>query len=399
MKQRSRLALTAVALAGVMGQAATAGAQDSRGGIIAAEQAEKAKHLAPRLPSGVEQFIVALQRATIEPAGFFPIFGSVYSGGGFTLGGGYRRFVGDETSWAVGGMYSAKSYKLIELGLASRGHFGGRVDLRSRIGWRDATQVAYHGLGIDSPADPGAKFRMQQGFGGGDVAYRPIPWVVFRGVAMYESFTLKEPTQEFAFVDDVYDEVTAPGAGVDPSYIHTAVSAGIDTRPAADYARHGGLYEVSHHRYDDRDDTYSFNRFDTEVVQHIPILRENWVISLHGLLQTTVGDTDRVPYFLLPSLGSGSTLRAYSSWRFRDRNAVLASGEFRWIPSRLALDLALFYDTGMVADQVDRLTTRGLVHDVGIGVRFHGPISTPLRIELARGREGLHLVFAGSAAF
>ena len=62
---------------------------------------------------------------------------------------------------------------------------------------------------------------------------------------------------------------------------------------------------------------------DAEVVQHIPILRENWIISLHGRLESTIGDDDQVPYFLLPSLGSGSTLRGYSSWRFRDRHAVL----------------------------------------------------------------------------
>jgi hypothetical protein len=32
-------------------------------------------------------------------------------------------------------------------------------------------------------------------------------------------------------------------------------------------------------------------------------------------------------------------------------------------------------------------------------VRFHGPISTPLRIDLAKSPEGLALVFATSAAF
>jgi hypothetical protein len=32
-------------------------------------------------------------------------------------------------------------------------------------------------------------------------------------------------------------------------------------------------------------------------------------------------------------------------------------------------------------------------------VRFHGPMATPLRIELARGKEGMQLVFAGNAAF
>ena len=36
---------------------------------------------------------------------------------------------------------------------------------------------------------------------------------------------------------------------------------------------------------------------------------------------------------------------------------------------------------------------------LGIGIRFHSPLATPLRIELARGSEGFNLVFAGSAAF
>ena len=43
-------------------------------------------------------------------------------------------------------------------------------------------------------------------------------------------------------------------------------------------------------------------------------------------------DDDQVPYFLLPALGSGSTLRGYSSWRFRDRH----SRALLW---RVAMDL------------------------------------------------------------
>ncbi len=98
-------------------------------------------------------------------------------------------------------------------------------------------------------------------------------------------------------------------------------------------------------------------------MQHIPILRENWVISLHGRLESAMDDDDQVPYFLLPSLGSGSTLRGYSSWRFRDRHAVLASAEWRWILNRMALDLAVFADTGMVAPRFDALSTSQFVSD------------------------------------
>jgi len=216
--------------------------------------------------------------------------------------------------------------------------------------------------------------------------------------ASYENYTLKDPTDDSLPVGAA-DAPFAPGAGANPDYVHTAATAAVDWRPAADYARRGGLYQVARHHYADRGNTYSFDRLDAEIVQHVPILRENWVASFHARLESTLGDDSQVPYFLLPALGSGSTLRGYSSWRFRDRHSMLVSGEWRWIASRLALDLALFYDAGMVASAVDAIALRSFVSDYGIGARFHGPVRTPLRVELAKGREGARVVFAASAAF
>ena len=157
-------------------------------------------------------------------------------------------------------------------------------------------------------------------------------------------------------------------------------------------------YGAEYHNYADRADAYNFERVDAEAIQHIPILRENWVLSFRARMQTTLGDAV-VPTFLLPSLGSGSTLRAYSSWRFRDRHSELFSAEWRWIPNRLGLDMALFYDAGKVTAERRELDFDGLTSNVGVGVRFHGPLATPLRIELAHGREGMHLVFSGGPAF
>jgi outer membrane translocation and assembly module TamA len=176
-------------------------------------------------------------------------------------------------------------------------------------------------------------------------------------------------------------------------------TGGIDTRPSPGYARRGGLYALTYDGYYDVDGINTFDRVQAEVVQHVPILRENWVVSLHGVARTTIDDHDTVPYFLLPSLGSGSTLRAYQSWRFRDRHSLLLSGEWRWMPSRMFLDLAFFYDAGKVASRREDLNFTGLKHDAGVGVRFHGPIATPLRIDVAHGSEGMNIVFSGAATF
>ena len=306
-------------------------AQDSREDTITKAQAEKAARLVPYSPNKAEVILQQLMDTLVEnPDGFYPYFDSVYSGGGFTLGAGYRRFIGDRTNWNVAGLYSAKNYKLIELGLHSPGARQGRFDFAVTTGWRDATQVAFYGLGIASSEDR-SSFRMQQGYVDGEILLRPQPWFIVRAGLAYEGFTLSEGAGNLPSIEDVHTPATAPGLGASPSYWHTRVAAGIDSRPAADYARRGTLLEVSYHQFHDRADVYNFDRIDVDAVKHIPILRESWVLSLRGRLQTTPDDTDAVPYFLLPSLGSGSTLRGYNSWRFRDRHGAA-------VLRRMALD-------------------------------------------------------------
>jgi hypothetical protein len=386
-----------VLLLGAQSQAASA--QDSRAAVIGAEQAEKARALVPYVPNAAERTLVTLQRKVLQdPSGIYPLFGSVYSGGGFTLGAGYRRFYGDRTHADVKGLLSFKGYKQVEVSTDSWGHADGRLDLHARAGWRDATQIAFNGLSMSSPEDA-SNFRMKQAYVGGDVTAHPARFVVAGAGLSFEDFTLESGTGSTPSIETVNTPATAPGLGASPAYLHVVATGGIDTRPSPGYARRGGYYGLTYHNYADRDDTYSFDRLDAEIVQHVPVLRENWVISLHGLLQTTLDDKDTVPYFLLPSIGGGSSLRGFSGWRFRDRTSLVMSGEFRWIPSRLALDMALFYDTGKVTPRFNDLSFKGLASDVGVGIRFHGPLATPLRIDIARSREGMHLVFSGGAAF
>ena len=381
--------------------ARVSGAQDTREATITQQQAEKAKAITPYVPNRAEELIQQIQNTFLTPSGFYPYFGSVYSGGGFTLGAGYRRAFADRNLWNVNGLWSLKNYKLIQTYVTCPGRRRTSPTFAVRTGWRDATQVAYHGLGIDSAEDATkSNFRLKQGWLAADVEARPIAFTVFRGGVAYEAFTISEGTGSTSpSIEQIHNPVTAPGLGDNPNFVHAMVSAGLDSRPAPGYARRGGLAEISYHLYNDVDDTYTFDRIDGELVYHQPVLRENWVISLHGLVQTTLDDGDTVPFFLLPSLGSGSTLRAYPSWRFRDRHSALVQAEWRWIPSRLAMDAAIFYDAGVVAPEFDKLTISDMRHDFGFGVRFHGPLTTPLRIEIAKGDEGINIVFGGSAAF
>jgi hypothetical protein len=52
-----------------------------------------------------------------------------------------------------------------------------------------------------------------------------------------------------------------------------------------------------------------------------------------------------------------------------------------------------------VAARRTNLDLSGLMSDVGLGFRLHGPAATPLRIEFTHGREGFGLVLAASEVF
>jgi outer membrane protein assembly factor BamA len=139
---------------------------------------------------------------------------------------------------------------------------------------------------------------------------------------------------------------------------------------------------------------FSFQQFDTELQQYIPLLRENWVLVFRGAASTTTTSTNnRVPYFMMPYLGSGETLRGFQNRRFRDRNSLLLQAEYRWTPAHL-VDMALFTDTGKVAANSSDLNFDGLHTDYGIGIRFHAPKLTVFRIDLAHSNEGFNVVFS-----
>ena len=373
-------------------------AQDSRIGELEAQQAAKAAHLAPPAETRPEQVLERVQGfLTGPPLGLIPEFGSIYSGGGFTLGAGYQRFIGDQTTWVARGFYSIKNYKLFDIAVNSPGHAHGRVDYVVKAGWRDATQVGYYGLGQDTNVDDRANFRFNETFAGGEVRARAPGYLIGGGSVYYQDFRERPGEGSSPTIEDEYTPATAPGLGTSPTYMHSIVFGGMDWRPSPGYARSGGFYEVRYHNFAGVDHTPSFDRLDTEVIQHIPILRETWVVSLRGRMQTTL-DGD-VPYFLMPSLGGGSTLRAYRSQRFRDLHSLLLQGEWRWFPNRLGMDVAIFYDTGKVAAERRDLDLQGMAHDVGVGVRLHTPAATPLRVEIAKGHDGWHMIWSGAHAF
>ncbi|GEM_PF-1472811 len=85
-------------------------------------------------------------------------------------------------------------------------------------------------------------------------------------------------------------------------------------------------------------------------------------------------DILNVPFYELMAMGGSSTHRGYYSSRFRDNDIALLSLEYRWVYWRFT-DMALFYDLGMVMDDMfDEDSWDNDLHaGYGISIRMHIP--------------------------
>jgi outer membrane protein assembly factor BamA len=379
----------------------TAQQASSRQEVIEQSQAAKVATLHPYVPNKGERIFDKVD--TLLEGGalrWHPFFDSAYSGGGFTLGVGHLNYIGGYNTLDVRGSYSIAGYKRAEVEFVAPRLFNRRGHLSVIGGWREATQVGFYGLGTNTSKDDRTNYLFQQPYGGALLTIFPARKILsLRGGVEYSRWTQKSGEGTFPSVETVYTPATLPGLGAEVTYLHTQGTVGIDWRTSPGYTRRGGYLGATLHDYNDRDKAFGFQMVEYDAIEHIPILREAWVLAFHGRVQTAFDkDGQQTPFFMLPSVGGGSSLRGYSSWRFRDQNSLLLQAEWRIMANRY-LESAFFYDAGKVTARTADLDLDGLKSDFGFGIRFHGPFATPLRVELAKSREGLAFIFASSAVF
>ena len=379
-----------------------ASTEPTRSAQIAAQQAAKAKTLQPPVPSRAEALVKKIEEQFISGSlNWHPFFENAYAGGGFTLGAGYAKFVSAYDTIDVRGSITFSGYKRIEAEYRAPRLFNRRGLLSVLGGWREATDVGFYGTGTaNTSVDDRANYSFRQPYLSAALEVRPTRRTLLLGGGLeYSQWDQGSGKGPAPSVEDVYTPDTLPGLGAKPIYLQPHATLAFDWRPAAGYARRGGYYGATFRSFADQDGPYSFRQVDYEAIQHLPILRDAWVLSLRGRVQTTYTTGDEVvPFFMLPALGSGSTLRGYSSWRFRDRNSLLLTAEWRVLVNNF-VDTAVFFDAGKVEARRGDLNLEGLKSNYGIGFRLHGPFVTPVRIELARSNEGIAIVFGASAAF
>jgi len=335
--------------------------------------------------------------------GFYPALNGMITGAGWiSAGPGFRKhFLDGHALVDASAAISWRAYKLAQARFEVTDLAHERLTVGTHVRWQDLTQVNYFGIGAGSLESQRSEYRLKDT----DVlAYGVMKannWLFIDGRFGW----LKKPNLSSSsgpFDRNLFDALQVfgldPGVAQPTSFLHANISVRADTRDHADYPTRGGLYRAALGTYSDRDlGQFSFRRYEAEAVQLVPIVEHTWVIALHGwgvFSDTSAGDA--VPFYMLPSLGGGNTLRSYHDYRFHDRNLLLASAE-----SRVALfrhvDAAVFVDAGNVAPRARDLDLTKTSY--GAGLRVHSRTSTIGRLDVAHGREGWSLFFKMSDPF
>jgi outer membrane protein assembly factor BamA len=393
---------------------------------------QKTQHLEAQQPSGTEKALYWVEQGGFRESsrfnikGFYPMFSSLSTGSGFAPGVRYWKpeIKGSHLDFQISGAISFKGYELYELEFGKTepksaefflgaNNWGGYSEatrlafsepayyLYLDLHYRHFPQEDFFGLGSDSLLADRTDYLLQDATFDVAAGYQFNRWL---GAGLRVGFMREHASggtdTRFPNTDDEYNQFSAPGIDERTDFIHLNSSLFVDYRDHPGNPHKGGLVGVAFNRFQDRNlNLFDFNRLVFDARQYVPLGSDQRVAALRFF--TSMDDPDSsntVPFYMMETLGGGETLRGFHEFRFRDRNVLYMSGEYRW-EAWPALEFALYYDVGKVFPDRSDFNFNHLERSHGFAIRFKTPNSVFLRIEIARSREGQRIFFRFGHSF
>ena len=385
-------------------------AQDTRAALLEKQRAEKAASVRPYKPGRLEKWMLWYEEhgfpERLSPHdGFYAGYGYDHKvvGSGFGVGGGFRHDLFDRRARIdLGAGISFRNYQMLTADFSLPYLLDERLEVGTHVVYQHHPQEDYWGLGMDTPPENRVSYTVDYTDFQGRVIARPVDW--FHGGVRFGRLTGEVgpgKDKRYPSIEELFADPTAPGLAQQPDFTYAELFAAADYRDQPGNARAGGYYAVRWRTYTDLDfDRYSFGLVDLHVQQFFPIFDKKRVFAVQGRLITTDPATDHeVPFYFKPTVGGSTSLRSFGDYRFRDDSALYFNAEYRW-EAFSGLDMALFYDRGMVAPDFESLSLSDAEDAYGIGFRFNTYKAVFMRLDIGfGGTEGVKYFFKFSRAF
>jgi hypothetical protein len=376
----------------------------TRAAQLAAARDQKGLELEPMKRGKVEKGLYWYDNQYLLPKIFGKWKGIHIGGGGFPAGAGmkfgvaYDHAIGAEENpdranrFDVNGVAarSTRGYQRVGGGLTVKRIGGSTIDARLWGQKFEFPQEDLFGIGQNSSRDDRTNYLHESTETSAELRWSPKRFLTVSGGAAYLRPKIGSGTDaRFPSTELRFDESTLPGLTAQPDFLRTDAGVALELRDNPLHPHAGGRYAATFSHYDDRNlGAYGFRSVTVDAQHYVPLPNRYRVVALHAAVVMTDADAGQhVPFYYQPTLGGSQHLRGFREFRFRDRNSLVMSAEYRWEASWM-LDAAVFVDAGKVAAERGDLNLRGLATSYGVGLRVHSNSAFVARLDLAYSREG-----------
>ena len=238
--------------------------------------------------------------------------------------------------------YSTAEYVRFGGDLTLRNLGGAPVSVAVRGQFFEYPEEDFFGLGLDSQEGNRTSYLLRSVEAGADLIWAPVDRLRLGGGASYLIPTIGSGRDSrFQSSDALFDPAEIPGFQAQPDFLRLDGLVAYESRDNPQYPRAGGYYGVRISDFRDQDsDLFDFRRLEVDLQQYLPWFQRYRVLALRANAVITDADAGQaVPFYYMPTLGGGERLRGFRERRFRDRNSLLLSAEYRW-EAWWALDMA-----------------------------------------------------------
>lgn len=265
---------------------------------------------------------------------------------------------------------------------------------RFNIQYQLLSDEPFFGLGLDSEFENESNFAHEQFMGEFSYEKKLVSGILFGMQGGIESNKiLRGKSKEIVSTTDVYTRYDLPGLSEKVEMGRVQFLLSLDTRnrlgnPTSGWealATSGIFTEL-------QGDEFRFTKSTLDIKRYVHLFYNRYLVFRVAGEQNKPLDNSAIPFYYLSELGERETIRGFERGRYRDRDKVLGSLEYRYPLTQSkekGIEAILFVDAGQVANNLmENFAFDRFKIGFGGGFRIFNKEGMVAKVEFSRGTDG-----------